>query len=77
MSRNHVAAIVLLSSMLLTCTEASIEGLPPPPPPEVDNKVAVSGQVCMQRPEDLVFPVRVVFLVVLSWFMKSPISVNR
>ncbi len=62
--------ILLLSAQLLTCTEASIEGLPPPPPPDVDNKVSVSGKVCMQRPEDLIFPVRVVFLVDCSESME-------
>lgn len=56
-------SVGFLVLMMLSCTEASLEGLPPPPPAEVDNKMSVSGGICMQSPEDLIFPMRVIFLV--------------
>ena len=54
----------------VSCTEASLQGLPPAPAAEVDNKMSVSGSICMQDPEDLIFPVRVVFLVDCSESMQ-------
>ena len=65
MTRSHLFSKLTGFFLLAVtaCTEASLQGMPPPPPPEVDNKMSVSGGICMQSPEDLVFPVRVVFLV--------------
>ena len=45
------------------CTDAALEGMPAPPPPIADNKLAISGEVCTEDPEELVFPLRVIFLV--------------
>jgi len=54
-----------------TCTDASLERLPPPPPPVPDNKLSIaSDAVCTQDPEDLDFPLRVLFLVDCSESME-------
>ncbi len=52
------------------CTDTSLERLPPPPPPTPDNKMTLKGDVCTLSPEDLVFPLRVVFLVDCSESME-------
>ena len=50
-------------STALSCTDSHLELLPPPPPPIPDNKIQITGSLCTQNPEELVFPIRVVFLV--------------
>jgi hypothetical protein len=55
--------VVYSALALLACTDAALEGMPPPPPAIADNKLAISGEVCTKDPEELVFPLRVVFLV--------------
>ena len=52
------------------CTDSSLEMLPPPPPPVPDNKLMIQGEVCTQNPTDLVFPLRVLFLVDCSESME-------
>lgn len=64
--RSTLIAVIgfgLLACAFSNCSNASLEGLPPPPAPVADNKLAISGELCTQSPEDLVFPVRVLFLV--------------
>ena len=46
------------------CTDAALKKLPPPPAPIPDDKLAVQGEVCTRDPEELVFPLRALFLVV-------------
>jgi hypothetical protein len=75
MSKTGRVIIALLSiavpaAAFVTCTDASLERLPPPPPPVPDNKLTVSGEVCTQNPEDLDFPLRVLFLVDCSESME-------
>ena len=73
MNKHLVAAYLIVAWAALsaiTCTEVSLEGLPPAPPPKVDNKISVSGEVCTQSPEDLIFPVRVLYLVDCSESME-------
>lgn len=57
------AWLLLLAAVLATCTDATLETLPLGPPPVLDNKLRISGTLCTQNPEDLVFPLRVLFLV--------------
>ncbi len=64
---------LLLAALLvpgLSCTDASLMTLPPPPPPVPDNKLQIDGGVCTQAPADLVFPLRVLFLVDASESME-------
>lgn len=60
----------VLLGFCMYCTDSSLLLLPPKPPPEPDNKLAITGQVCTQNPENLVFPVRVIFLVDSSESMR-------
>lgn len=62
--------ICIAAGWVPACTEVSLQGLPPPPPQEVDNKLALTGDVCTKSPEDLVFPVRVLLLVDCSESME-------
>ncbi|MBN2529315.1 MAG: VWA domain-containing protein [Deltaproteobacteria bacterium] len=52
-----------VAALVFSCTDSSLELLPPPPPPIPDNKLLLSGTICTQNPEELIFPARVVFLV--------------
>jgi hypothetical protein len=63
-------AAALLAPGASSCTDATLMRLPPPPPPVPDNKLAVSGEVCTLNPEDLDFPLRVLFLVDCSESME-------
>jgi len=63
-------AVAVLAAGFAACTDASLERLPPPPPPVPDNKLTVTGTVCTQDPEDLDFPLRVLFLVDCSESME-------
>jgi hypothetical protein len=65
-----LAVLAILAAGLPACTDASLTRLPPPPPPVPDNKITVNGEVCTQDPEDLDFPLRVVFLVDCSESME-------
>ncbi|MBN2718854.1 MAG: VWA domain-containing protein [Deltaproteobacteria bacterium] len=62
--------VYLLLATGFSCTDSSLELLPPPPPPIPDNKIEVTGSLCTQNPEELIFPVRVVFLVDCSESMR-------
>ncbi len=74
--RTGLFLIVCFGLALLACTDAALEGMPPPPPAIADNKLAISGEVCTKDPEELVFPLRVVFLVDCSHSMAVTDSVN-
>jgi uncharacterized protein YegL len=55
---------------LAACSKASLKDLPEPPDAVIDDKVEIDGEVCTQSPEDLVFPLRVLFLVDCSESME-------
>src|SRR5436190_21966872 len=59
-----------VSLALAACSQASLKDLPEPPDAVIDDKVEIQGEVCTQSPEDLVFPLRVVFLVDCSESME-------
>ncbi len=56
-------AAVLIGAAFLSCTDADLRQLPLPPPPAFDNRLEVQGTVCTEAPEDLLFPMRVLFVV--------------
>ncbi|MBW1880411.1 MAG: VWA domain-containing protein [Deltaproteobacteria bacterium] len=62
------AALTLAAG--LHCTDASLGLLPEGPEPPFDNRLTVEGEVCTQSTEDLVFPLRVLFLVDASESME-------
>lgn len=72
MTRRLLAPLLVAALLIpgLSCTDASLTTLPPPPPPVPDNKLQIRGNVCTQSPQDLVFPLRVLFLVDASESME-------
>jgi hypothetical protein len=55
--------VVMLSAMaVIGCTEADLEKIPPEVV-ERDDSLTVDGQLCTRKPETLVFPLRVLFVV--------------
>ncbi|MCP4606123.1 MAG: VWA domain-containing protein [Proteobacteria bacterium] len=73
MRRRYILFLILFSAFageLPSCTDSSLEALPPTAPPVADNKLLLEGDVCTLSPEDLVFPLRVMFLVDCSESME-------
>ncbi len=61
-----IAALVLAS-----CTNAQLEPVPPPEVARADNKLAVDGRFCTTNPDDLAFPVKLLFLIDTSSSMDA------
>ncbi|MCC7381209.1 MAG: VWA domain-containing protein [Deltaproteobacteria bacterium] len=53
------------------CTNVSIERVPDPPPPPVDNLVSIKGEFCTESPQNVEFPVKVLFIVDISQSMSQ------
>jgi hypothetical protein len=62
--RNAIASVlpILVATAAVTCTDARLERLEPPRARVYDDKLAIEGEVCLLDPEDLVFPMRVLFI---------------
>ncbi len=60
--------LVLLGA---ACTDAQLSPLPPPPTARADNKVAVSGRFCTTDPDELAFPVKLLFAIDTSTSMDA------
>ncbi len=45
------------------CTNAGLEPIPPPEEGRADNKLSVSGRFCTTDPDDLDFPVKLLFVI--------------
>jgi hypothetical protein len=67
---SFVMAPVIIGACLIACTDASLETLGPHPEAVPDNKLTLDGHVCTESPKDLVFPLRVLFLVDCSESME-------
>ncbi len=55
-------AVIAAAFFAVTCTKASLEHLEPPRAKVYDNRLQVDGSVCLLEPEDLDFPMRVLFI---------------
>ncbi len=74
-----LASLIIFSAVnMVQCTDSSLELLPPSPPPKPDNKITITGKLCTEDPEALMFPVRVIFLVDCSESMgiNDPVDVD-
>lgn len=69
-SRSRLVAL-LTALLALSCTDAKLEPVPPPDEGPADNKVRVRGEVCTTDPDDLRFPVKVLFLIDASSSMAA------
>lgn len=54
---------VLVTLLLVACSRTGLELLPPPPQAPVDDRLRIQAQTCTSPVEDLVFPIRVLFLI--------------
>lgn len=58
-----VAALGAIVGSTVTCTNANLEPIPPPEEGRADNKLTVDGRFCTTNPDDLAFPVKLLFVV--------------
>lgn len=64
-----VTVALLLAVLSGSCTDVKLERIPAPQT-ERDDKISVSGDFCTRRPESLVFPLRVLFVIDASVSME-------
>src|SRR5688572_15714837 len=62
-----VASLLLVSTV--GCYEGELEPIPPPDAERADNKLSVSGSFCTTDPDDLDFPVKILFMIDTSQSM--------
>lgn len=68
-----LARVLLLCCALLAvsgCTDAQLMARPPEKPSPRDNKLSVHANVCLNTPGEIVFPVKVVFVIDTSTSME-------
>ncbi|MDP2342390.1 MAG: hypothetical protein Q8O67_15650 [Deltaproteobacteria bacterium] len=58
-------------SLGLSCTNAQLAPVPPPEVERADNKLAVEGRFCTTDPDELAFPVKLMFLIDTSSSMEA------
>ncbi len=56
---------------IVGCTNARLEPIPPPEVARADNKLAIEGRFCTTDPDDLAFPVKLLFLIDTSSSMDA------
>jgi uncharacterized protein YegL len=66
----RVATLVLLA-FALSCSRATLSPIPEPERPPADNKLRVTGDFCTTDPDDLRFPVKVLFIMDTSTSMEA------
>ncbi len=70
--------LLLLALLLLVgCTDAGLQPVPPPPPEVLDDKLAIRGEVCTEPADVTPFPVKILFLVDQSASLQCTDSRNR
>ena len=65
------AALMLGLAAATSCTNAQLAPIPPPEVARADNKLAVDGRFCTTDPDDLAFPVKLLFLIDTSSSMDA------
>ncbi len=58
-----IAACVSVLSQAQGCSNASLEFTPPPEAARADNKLIVNGRFCTTDPDELAFPVKLLFVI--------------
>ena len=71
--RMTTLSIVLAASTVLamSCTRATLAPVPPPDQGRADNKLTVEGRFCTTDPDDIAFPVKLLFLIDTSASMNA------
>ena len=68
---------ILLALLLLSCSKANLEPIPPAPAPEVDNLLTIRGEVCSEPPDIAPFPVKILFAIDQSASLQCTDPENR
>ena len=71
------AAVTLLAGVACACTDAGFQEVAPPPLGTVDNLLRIEGRYCTEPPEDVAFPVKVLFVVDQSASLQCTDPENR
>jgi len=61
--RTRTTVAIALASVALSCTNANLEPIPPPAEGRADNKLQIDGRFCTTDPDDLAFPVKLLFVI--------------
>ncbi len=70
-------ALIVVVALVASCTEASLQAVPPDPPPILNNLLRIDGEYCTQRTTNVTYPVKVLFLVDQSASLQCTDSQNR
>jgi len=80
-SRRRLARSSLLASLILAlglaCSEAGFQPIAPPPLQTLDNLLQVDGRFCTEPPENVAFPVKVLFVLDQSASLQCTDPENR
>ena len=66
-----VVGLIAFLAASSSCTNAQLAPIPPPEVARADNKLAVDGRFCTTDPDDLAFPVKLLFLIDTSSSMDA------
>lgn len=70
MSRSILLPLLATAATLASsCSDRELEPIPPPAAERADNKLAVSGSFCTTDPDELDFPVKILFMIDTSQSM--------
>jgi hypothetical protein len=60
---------LLLALVAVSCSNAALQPVPKPEIARADNKLSVNGSFCTTNPDDLLFPVKILFIIDTSQSM--------
>lgn len=71
------AAALIAAGLLVSCTDAGLVEVTPQAVASDDNLLAIDGEFCVERPERITFPVKVLFVLDQSASLQCTDSQNR
>ncbi len=71
------SSALCVAALLLACTDAALQPVPPAPAPQVDDKLTIRGQLCTEPADITPFPVKILFLLDQSASLQCTDSQNR
>lgn len=73
----RIALAVIAATLLASCTETGLERPPREEPPALDNLLRIQGEFCTEPSADIVFPVKVLYIIDQSASLQCTDSQNR
>lgn len=58
-----IPLLLVALSLTASCSDAGLVKVPPPAPPTFDNLLSIKGQYCTEPAEEIVFPIKLLFLL--------------